>query len=218
VFSAFGKFHLCSLRQWSVHCRQAQCTNVVVFAEGLKLKLHGNFANPNCPPQLMPSEILQRILDRIPAYVDRYTDLKVAISEAVSSIMELKNWTTLELAEYANTTEAKLIGLLSGQSDTSLKTIAHIETALGIEIIVREIDALGHKVEMKEAAISAMLAKDWSTKELVTASKVSQTKIVQLLGISSSNLTLRDIARIETALGTELIRIHMLSELRPPII
>jgi transcriptional regulator with XRE-family HTH domain len=84
---------------------------------------------------MLTMSLLQQLLDSITSDVKRFTKLKFDIADAVMMHLENENKTQKDLAQQLGKSESEISKWLSGQHNLTLKSIARMEDALGIEII-----------------------------------------------------------------------------------
>jgi transcriptional regulator with XRE-family HTH domain len=97
---------------------------------------HSNQANLKASMSL-----LQQLIDSITPEVKRYTRLKFDIADAIMTHLKNQGKTQKDFAETLEKSESGISKWLTGQHNLTVKSIARMEVALGIEIIKVQIPA-----------------------------------------------------------------------------
>lgn len=74
--------------------------------------------------------------EEVPHAEDRWIELSVQIAQAVTTERERRGWSLRHLAKIAGTQAPHLSRALSGQHNLTLQTIAELETALEVPLLV----------------------------------------------------------------------------------
>lgn len=97
--------------------------------------------------------LFQNVLDTIPPGTKKYVNRQLGFAATVSEKLKSVGMTQRELAEKMGKKESYISRILSGDANPTLKTIAEIEVALGVDVIAFNLE----KSAAKEGAVATMV-------------------------------------------------------------